>query len=189
MMGHEKLVRVKSCPWCRSELRTPNNIFDEKTLILITRNFNNKANTHNTTNTLPHLEKTLNYLITGGLKIVNIGFPPKSFDIKNSNYIEINDNLTQNELISLFYLSSGVMMAADAGGFVTHYGSNVDFYVMSKEWSVTNNDISISLIDSKKTNKTISLVGLSDEDVYQNIINNIRPQPRVFSNEKIINII
>ena len=60
---------------------------------------------------------------------------------------------------------------------------------MSKEWSVTNNDISISLIDSKKTNKTISLVGLSDEDVYQNIINNIRPQPRVFSNEKIINII
>jgi len=165
------------------------NIFDEKTLILITRNFNNKANTHNTTNTLPHLEKTLNYLITGGLKIVNIGFPPKSFDIKNSNYIEINDNLTQNELISLFYLSSGVMMAADAGGFVTHYGSNVDFYVMSKEWSVTNNDISISLIDSKKTNKTISLVGLSDEDVYQNIINNIRPQPRVFSNEKIINII
>ena len=35
-MGNEKLVRVKSCPWCRSELRTPNNIFDEKTNHYIT---------------------------------------------------------------------------------------------------------------------------------------------------------
>jgi len=123
------------------------NLFNDKTLIVLTRNFTNKANIHNTA------------------------------------------NLTQNELISLFYLSSGVMMAADAGGFVTHYGSNVDFYIMSEEWSVTNKQVSISLIDSKKTNKTISLVGLSDEDIYQNIINNIRPQETVFSKEKIINII
>lgn len=165
------------------------NLFNDKTLIVLTRNFTNKANIHNTANTLPYLEKTLNHLIDNGIKIVNIGFPPKSFNIKNSNYVEINDNLTQNELISLFYLSSGVMMAADAGGFVTHYGSNVDFYIMSEEWSVTNKQVSISLIDSKKTNKTISLVGLSDEDIYQNIINNIRPQETVFSKEKIINII
>jgi hypothetical protein len=165
------------------------NLFNDKTLIVMTRNFTNKANVHNTINTLPNLEKTLNYLINNGIKIVNIGFPPKSYEIKNSNYIEINDNLTQDELISLFYLSSGVLMASDAGGFVTHYGSNVDFYIMSEEWSVTNTQVSISLIESKKTNKTISLVGMSDENIYQSIICNIRPQDNIFSKEKIINII
>jgi hypothetical protein len=164
-------------------------IFNDKTLILLTRNFNNKANIHNTTNTLPYLEETLNYLTNNGIKIVNIGFPPKSFNINNENYTEINDNLTQNELVSLFYLSNGVMMAADAGGFVTHYGSNVDFYIMSEEWSVTNKQVSISLIEAKKTNKTVSLVGLNNEDVYQNIISNMRPQEKIFSDEKIINII
>ena len=164
-------------------------IFNNKTLILLTRNFTNKVNIHNTTNTLPYLEETLNYLTNNGIKIINIGFPPKTFNINNENYIEINDNLTQNELISLFYLSSGVMMAADAGGFVTHYRSNVDFYIMSEEWSVSNKKVSISLIESKKTNKTISLVGFSDEKIYQNIINNMRPQEKIFSDEKIINII
>jgi hypothetical protein len=44
-----------------------------------------------------------NYLTNNGIKIINIGFPPKTFNINNENYIEINDNLTQNELISLFY--------------------------------------------------------------------------------------
>lgn len=164
-------------------------LFDDNTLIIITRNFTNKANIHNTTNSLPFLEKTLQFLIDNGLKIVNIGFPPKSFDIKNTNYFEINDSLTQDELISLFYLSSGVMMASDAGGFVTHYGSNVDFYIMTEEWSVKNKEVSISLVDSKKTNKTVSLVNLTDDEIYQTIIKNIRPQNKLFSEEKIINII
>jgi hypothetical protein len=60
---------------------------------------------------------------------------------------------------------------------------------MSEEWSVTNTQVSISLIESKKTNKTISLVGMSDENIYQSIICNIRPQDNIFSKEKIINII
>ena len=105
----------------------------------MTRNFNNKAKTHNTTNTLPDLEKTLNYLINGGLKIVNIGFPPKSFDINNSNYTEINDNLTQNELIStIVRVALWVIMGVGiitTGVYVLTLFVGKDTQVISAAWS------------------------------------------------------
>jgi len=103
--------------------------------------------------------------------------------------LEIDESLTQDELISLFYLSRGVLTAADAGGFITHYGSNVDFYVLNEEWSVTNTEINVSLIDSKKTNLTFKLVGLSDDEILDIIIKNNRPQTLEFSEPKKITII
>jgi hypothetical protein len=163
-------------------------IFDENTFIVLTRNFSKKTNVHNTINTLPHLKKTIQHLIEGGLKIVNIGFPPQSYDI-DGEYLEINESLSQEELISLFYLSKGVIMAADAGGFVTHYGTNVDFYLLSEEWSVLHPDILISLVAAKKTNKTISLIGLKDEEILKVLKLNGREQDKAFSEPKLINVL
>jgi hypothetical protein len=163
-------------------------LFTDKTFILITRNFKNKSTEHNTLSSLPHLEKLLNKLISNGYNIINIGFPPQSYNI-TENYLEIDESLTQDELISLFYLSRGVLTAADAGGFITHYGSNVDFYVLNEEWSVTNTEINVSLIDSKKTNLTFKLVGLSDDEILDIIIKNNRPQTLEFSEPKKITII
>jgi hypothetical protein len=97
--------------------------------------------------------------------------------------------LSNSNIISLFYLSRGVLTAADAGGFITHYGSNVDFYVLNEEWSVTNTEINVSLIDSKKTNLTFKLVGLSDDEILDIIIKNNRPQTLEFSEPKKITII
>ena len=148
----------------------------------------NKSTQFNTSTSLPDLEQLLKKLITEGFNIINTGFPPQPYGI-TENYLEIDESLTQDELISLFYLSRGVLTAANAGGFITHYGSNVDFYVLSEEWSVTNKDINISLIDSKKTNLTFKLFGLNNDEILDIIIKNNRPQSLEFSEEKIINII
>ena len=163
-------------------------LFSDKTLVLITRNFKNKSTQFNTSTSLPDLEQLLKKLITEGFNIINTGFPPQPYGI-TENYLEIDESLTQDELISLFYLSRGVLTAANAGGFITHYGSNVDFYVLSEEWSVTNKDINISLINSKKTNLTFKLFGLNNDEILDIIIKNNRPQSLEFSEEKIINII
>jgi hypothetical protein len=162
--------------------------FNGNTFIIMTRNFHNKATFHNTINTLPNLENTIKHLTESDLKIVNIGFPPQSYDIKN-NYIEINEELTQDELISLFYLSKGVIMASDAGGFVTHFASDVDFYILTEEWSVSINEVNISLINAKKTNQTISLINLSDTEILERLKKYGKSQNKTFSKPKKIHFI
>ena len=163
-------------------------LFTDKTFILMTRNFNRKTTEYNTSSSLPNLGNLLNQLTKNGIRIINIGFPPQSYNI-SENYYEINDELTQDELISLFYLSYGVLSAADAGGFVTHFGSNVDFYVLNEEWSMWHKDIQISLIASKKTNSTYNLNHLNDDEIMNILFKNGKPQIKEFSVPKKINII
>lgn len=163
-------------------------LFDENTFIVMTRNFTNKAITYNTINSTPDLDERLKYLTDNGLNIINIGFPPQHYDL-NENYIELQENLTQDELISLFYLSRGVLIGADAGGFATHYGSNVDFYLMTGEWSVLNPDVSVGLVESKKTNNTVFINNLNKEELLNVLVNNGREQINGFSQPKKITII
>ncbi len=158
-------------------------LFKENTFILLTRNFSNKAPIHNTENSLPNLEKLLSHLTENKINIINIGFPPKSYNI-DKNYLEINDNLTQDELISLFYLSNGVLTAADAGGFLTHFGSNVDFYILNEEWSIRHEDLKITLLDSKINNNTYNLMNKSDQEILNTLRKNGKPQISDFSNPK-----
>jgi hypothetical protein len=154
----------------------------------MTRNFSNKAVVYNTINSVPDLEEKLNFLTDKGFKFINIGFPPQSYNV-SKNYIELHENLTQDELISLFYLSKGVLIGADAGGFTTHFGSNVDFYLMTGEWSVLNTDISVGLVESKKTNSTVFINNLTKESIYDILVTNKREQINGFSEPKIITII
>lgn len=163
-------------------------LFDDKTFIVMTRNFTNKSTVHNTIHSVPDLEEKLKYLIDNGLKIINIGFPPQHYDI-NENYIELYENLTQDELISLFYLSRGILISADAGGFATHYGSNVDFYLMTGEWSLLNPDVSIGVVGSKKTNSTIFINNLTKEEVLEVLKTNGKEQIKEFAEPKNIIII
>jgi hypothetical protein len=162
--------------------------FDENTFIILTRNFESKATVHNTSNMLPNLKKTLEFLTNNNIKIVNVGFPPQSYTIKN-NYIELNENFTQDELISLFYLSCGVLLQGDAGGFATHYASNVDFYIITEEWSKKHENINISLVESKKTNKTFNVYGKTDEQLCKLLKDNKRPQQLSFSIPKKIDFV
>jgi len=163
-------------------------LFSEKTFILLTRNFKTKALGHNTKVSLPSLGNLLKKLTENDIKIINIGFPPESYNI-DKNYYEINESLTQDELISLFYLSYGVLTCADAGGFITHFGSNVDFFILNQEWSMTHQDIQISLIKSKKTNLTYDLTHLSQDEIIDCLLKNGKVQQKEFSIPKKINLI
>ena len=89
----------------------------------------------------------------------------------------------------MFYLSRGVLIGADAGGFATHYGSNVDFYLMTGEWSVLNPDVSVGLVESKKTNNTVFINNLNKEELLNVLVNNGREQINGFSQPKKITII
>lgn len=162
--------------------------FDENTFILLTRNLQSKAPIHNTLNSLPQLENTIRFLTNNGLKIVNIGFPPQQYNVEQ-NYIEIHENFTQDELISMFYLSNGVITQGDAGGFATHFASNVDFYLLNEEWSISNRAVNISLVESKTTNKTIKLFNSSNDEILKLLKTNKRKQDISFSHPKKITFV
>jgi len=149
-------------------------IFDKKTFIILTRNFKNKASVYNTSNFMPEIDNFVNHLLDNDLKIINIGFPPHNCNIKNSNYIEIDDDLSQDELISLFYLSNGVLIQGNAGGFVSHFSSNVDMFIYSDQWYMPGEFESFDLISHKnKSVKTIDITKYTDNPENFKIISDI----------------
>ena len=72
-------------------------IFNEKTYIIITRNFSTKQPRTNTLSIVPQLSELTSYLINNGIKIVNIGFPTEKLHGDHENYVELNESLTQDE--------------------------------------------------------------------------------------------
>jgi hypothetical protein len=133
--------------------------FDEKTYIILTRNFKNKANVYNTSHFMPEIDKFINHLLKNNLKIINIGFPPHNCDVINDNYVEICEDLSQDELLSLFYLSNGVLIQGNAGGFVSHFSSNIDMFVYSDQWYLPDQFESFDLISHK--NKSVKSIDIS----------------------------
>ena len=117
-------------------------IFDENTYIIITRNFEKKQSDSNTLQTIPELNRVIPVLLDNGIKIVNIGFPPQNISDFHKNYLELYDQLSQDELMSLFYLSSGVILSGENGGFSTHASTMNDVFLLSKEWSVKHLTVS-----------------------------------------------
>ena len=111
-------------------------IFNEKTYIIITRNFNNKQPETNTLNVIPQLKEIIPMLLNNGINIVNIGFPPQEISEPHKNYTTLSEDLTQDELMSLFYLSSGIILSGENAGFSTHAPTMNDLFIISKEWSM-----------------------------------------------------
>jgi hypothetical protein len=111
---------------------------------------------------MPEIDDFIRCLVNNGLNIVNIGFPPHNCDVQSNNYMEISDDLSQEELLSLFYLSRGVLMQANAGGFVSHFSSNVDMFFYSEQWFLPGEFDNFDLLSHK--NKLVST-----EDISQHI--------------------
>jgi hypothetical protein len=133
-------------------------IFNENTFVVLTRNFKNKAVGGNTKRIIPGFEELINHLTTNGIKIVNVGFPPCNCNIDNENYVELNDPFSQDELLGLFYLSQGVLLQANAGGFVGHLASNADMFPLTHEWFSIDDTESFELIKYKtKKVKTMQM--------------------------------
>jgi len=111
-------------------------IFNEKTYIIVTRNFASKQPAYNTLAMVPQLTELAPVLINNGIKIVNIGFPPGKLHGNHENYVELSESLTYDELMALFYLSSGVILSGENGGFTVHASTLNDIFLIREEWSV-----------------------------------------------------
>lgn len=154
------------------------NLFNKnnKTYMIITRNFTNKAPAENTINLLPNLEQIIDYLTKNNIKIINVGFPAQHYNINNKNYLELsNENLTQEELIALMYNCDGVLMSGRSGGFAAHVQSNVDIFMIYPEWSVENKDINIEVFETRKNNNlsvaSVDISELVSKNDYSGILN------------------
>lgn len=153
-------------------------LFNDNTFILLSRNFQMKAPEHNTKNSIINFESMVRFLTENGIKIINIGFPPSDCQIFNENYVEISGTYSQDELISMFYLSKGVLSQADAGGFVSHLSSNSDFFTLTDQWSLTGEFENFDLVSHRtKEVDTINLqqylklpTNLSNEDNFEEIL-------------------
>lgn len=122
-------------------------LFDSNTFILLSRNFKNKATIHNSDSIIINFQDLVAFLTTK-LTIINIGFPPVSCNL-NDNYYELNESFTQDELLSLFYLSKGVIFQADSGGFLAHYASNIDSFILTSQWSLAGEYDNFDIISHK----------------------------------------
>jgi hypothetical protein len=109
---------------------------NKKNYILITRNFIKKQPDSNTQNVVPNLNHFLEATVKNEINIVNIGFPPSHYDITSEYYKEFNESFNQSELMSLFYLSDGILMSALAGGFIPISMTLNNIYPLTEEWSV-----------------------------------------------------
>jgi len=135
------------------------NLFDENTFVLLTRNFTRKSQIENTNSMFPDIKEMVEFLSSNGIRIINIGFPCLPLGISNDNYIELNPDFSQDEMISFFYLSKGVICGASSGGFMSNIASNCNFFIMNSQWFP--NDSNIYDLVSKK-NKDIRTIDISN---------------------------
>jgi hypothetical protein len=142
-------------------------MFNDKTYIIITRNFEKKQPSTNTLQVVPELKELIPFLLNNGIKIVNIGFPPQKLHDYHENYIELDDQLSQDDLMSLFYLSNGVILSGESGGFSTHSSTINDVFLISAEWSIKHLGSAYSIESARKDNIETGL------KTY-NLINNIK---------------
>jgi hypothetical protein len=111
-------------------------LFDDKTYIIVTRNFEKKQPSTNTLQVVPELKEIIPFLLNNGIKIVNIGFPQQKLCGGHENYTELEGQFSQDDLMSLFYLSNGIILSGECGGFSTHAATMNDIFLTSTEWSV-----------------------------------------------------
>jgi len=155
-------------------------IFDKKTYIIVTRNFEKKQSNTNTLQTVPELKEIIPYLLNNGIKIVNIGFPPQKLHNHHENYVELHGSFSQDDLMSLFYLSEGIILSGENGGFSIHASTMNDVFLISKEWSVKhltttdNNQFSLENARNKSQDlvaKTYNLIEKIRKKDYNKILN------------------
>lgn len=134
---------------------------NENTVILITRNFTNKQPEANTDIIIPNIKNFVSYLIENKITVLNIGVPPCRFGFDSEFYYEIDDDLTQEDLLSLMYLSKYTLLNFVNAGYQTHAICGANIMKISYEFQ---NDY---IYEGRKNNKK-----LLTEDVTDKIKNN-----------------
>lgn len=161
-------------------------IINDNTFSLISRNFKNKALIHNTDTMIPNFVNVIRFLTENGVRIINIGFPPVSC-LANNNYFEINEPLTQDELVSIFYLTKGALLPACSSGFLAHFASNIDVFILTAQWGpgITRSD-SLKTTDLTRYLKTIHNVNNNDnpEAILELLTNHVPTHKIIFSKNK-----
>lgn len=107
---------------------------NKNTITIVTRNFLNKQPCDNTDVIVPNLKKLIEHLVQNDITVINVGFPPCNLLQESDRYFEISDNLTQDELMSLFYLSKITILNAYNAGYQTHSLANIDVLIMLNEF-------------------------------------------------------
>lgn len=143
------------------------NLFDDNTYVLVSRNFKNKQPQTNTDIIVPNFKEIITNIVNSGIRIINIGFPPVNFNLNTKFYHELNIQLTEGEIISLFYLSKGVLLNGYNAGFCPHAAANVDVFKIHPEFigdyffmgrKNNPNILSVDMIDDFKDNNIDNII-------------------------------
>lgn len=140
----------------------------EKTVMVLTRNYKNKAPEENTSVLIPNMKAVVEALVNENINVINVGFPCQSYDIQSSpwgaRYQELSSpDLTQDELVALMYDCDSVIMSGRSGGFSAHVLSGVDIFMAHEEWSVWNKDINIEVFETRKaTNRDVASLDIAN---------------------------
>jgi hypothetical protein len=113
-----------------------------------TRNISSAASVHNTKK--KDLEDLIFGLLRLGYSVINSGTPTIAVSISNQNYLEVNHNFT---ILQQMYLASSCsirVMSEEAGLFVAWASTEMPLVTFGKEWSITNLNKPISLIDARR---------------------------------------
>jgi hypothetical protein len=137
-----------------------------KTFLLLSRNFKNKHSYDNTDKQLPCVKELILQCLNNNINFINIGFPVLPLGILYTNYREINEKLTHEELLSIFYLSDGILNSGICGSYCMNLCSNIDVFTFTKEWRFEDNSL-LSLNEKRReflSNKVLTKDIIYDEN-------------------------
>lgn len=166
-----------------------------KTVMVITRHYINKAPGENTSILIPSMKNVIKALVDAGVTVLNVGFPAQQYTISGTGYRELsNEDLTQQELVALMYDCDIVIMSGRSGGFSAHVLSNVDIIMAHQEWSVSHESMNIEVFQTRKTcNPDIASLDMSTEfergdaaAVVDRVINHTKLASNTFAEEKAV---
>jgi hypothetical protein len=160
---------------------------DKNTYLLLSRNFKNKRPCDNTDQQFSNIKEFIEYSINKNLQIINIGFPTFNLNIKHENYIEINDKLDHNDLMSLYYLTNGVLISGLCSAPCINFCTNIDLFIFTDEWKACNDQVSlienrINICSGRVS--TINVKNKSIESLYNILLNHKKVYTEIFTQEK-----
>lgn len=111
---------------------------NKKNYLLISRSTTLKSvRNYNTKIQIPELEDHIRSWTNNGIGIINIGFPPASYDNMGDSYLEIEESLSHDEVLSIASIVDGTIISGSAGGYLVHILGNVDLFILTEDWGIT----------------------------------------------------
>ena len=111
---------------------------NKKNYLLITRNTSlESVENYNTKIQNPELEDHIRKWTNKGIGIINVGFPPASYDNMGDGYLEIEENLTHDDVLAISSITDGMIISGSAGGYLVHLLGNTDLFVINEDWGTT----------------------------------------------------